>query len=229
MVWLHGGGYTGASGSYFLYDGTHLASKHDVVAVTLNHRLNVFGYLHLADLGGEKYADATNVGMLDIVAALRWVRDNISAFGGDPGNVTIFGQSGGAGKVSTLLAMPAAKGLFHRAIVESGSAVRGISREQATKSAEAYLARLGLKAGQVDVAANASSGSIGGGDGCGRSSASTGARGRRAHAAGERVRSGGSGDFRERSAADRLVETEVTFFAGTPLDPIWAARPCMRA
>jgi len=95
--------------------------------LTVNHRLNAFGYLYLADLGGEKYANSSNVGMLDIVLALEWVRDNISALGGDPGNVTIFGQSGGGRKVSTLMAMPSAKGLFHRAIVESGASVRGVS------------------------------------------------------------------------------------------------------
>lgn len=150
MVWLHGGGYVNASGSFIMYDGTNLARRHDVVLVTLNHRLNVFGFLYLAEVGGEKYVNASNVGMLDIVTALEWVRDNISAFGGDPGNVTIFGQSGGAGKVSTLLAMPAAKGLFHRAIAESGAEVRGVPRGQATKLAETFLAKLGLKADQLD-------------------------------------------------------------------------------
>src|SRR6185437_12978251 len=116
MVWLHGGGYSSGSGSFTIYDGTNLAAHHDVVVVTVNHRLNVFGFLFLPDVGGAKYSQASNVGMLDIVQALEWVRDNIAAFGGDPGNVTIFGQSGGGGKVSTLLAMPAAHGLFHRAI-----------------------------------------------------------------------------------------------------------------
>ncbi|HTC87625.1 MAG TPA: carboxylesterase family protein, partial [Bryobacteraceae bacterium] len=121
MVWLHGGGFTSGSGGFKIYDGVNLAGKHDVVVVTINHRLNAFGYLYLADLGGAKYANASNVGMLDIVAALQWVHDNISNFGGDSGNVTIFGQSGGGAKVSTLLAMPAAKGLFHRAVIESGA------------------------------------------------------------------------------------------------------------
>jgi len=125
-----------------------MARKHDVVTVTVNHRLNSFGFLYLADLGGERYAHASNVGMLDIVAALEWVRDNIANFGGDPSNVTIFGQSGGAGKVSTLLAMPSAKGLFHRAIVQSGANLRGVSRADATKSAETLMAKLGVK--QVD-------------------------------------------------------------------------------
>src|SRR5580658_7162242 len=124
MVWFHGGGYSAGSANWEMYNGANLTAKQDVVVVTVNHRLNVFGYLYLADLGGEKFANSSNVGMLDIIAALEWVRDNISAFGGDPGNVTIFGQSGGGGKVSTLMGMPAAKGLFHRAIIQSGAAVR---------------------------------------------------------------------------------------------------------
>ena len=150
MVWLHGGGFaTGSGGSYY-FDGKNLAGKHDVVVVTLNHRLNLFGFLYLGDLGGPKYANSGNVGMLDIVAALEWVRDNATAFGGDPANVTIFGESGGGGKVSTLMAMPAAQRLFHRAVVESASALKGVPREAATKSAEAFLTKLGLKPGQVD-------------------------------------------------------------------------------
>ncbi|HTA44829.1 MAG TPA: carboxylesterase/lipase family protein [Bryobacteraceae bacterium] len=150
MVWFHGGGYSAGSANWEMYNGANLAAKHDVVVVTVNHRLNVFGYLYLADLGGEKYANASNVGMLDCIAALEWVRDNIAAFGGDPGNVTIFGQSGGGGKVSTLMGMPAAKGLFHRAIAMSGSNVSGTSRDRANKSTEAFLATLGLKSNQVD-------------------------------------------------------------------------------
>ena len=143
MVWLHGGGYTSGSSSYSIYDGRELARLHDVVAVSVNHRLNVFGFLHLAHLGG-RFADATNAGMLDIVAALRWVRDNIAAFGGDPGNVTIFGQSGGGGKVSTLMAMPAARGLFHRAIAQSGAAVTVATPEQAIATTDQVLQRLDL-------------------------------------------------------------------------------------
>ena len=146
MVWLHGGGFTSGSGSYSMYDGANMARKHDVVTVSLNHRLNSFGFLYLAELGGgEKFAHASNAGMLDIIAALEWVRDNIASFGGDPNNVTIFGQSGGAGKVSTLMAMPAAQGLFHRAIVQSGANVRGVSRADATKTAETLMAKLGVK------------------------------------------------------------------------------------
>ena len=145
MVWLHGGGFTSGSGSYSMYDGGNMARKHEVVTVTLNHRLNSFGFLYLAEIGGEKYAHASNAGMMDIVAALEWVRDNIEKFGGDPKNVTIFGQSGGAGKVSTLLAMPSAKGLFHRAIIQSGANIRGVSRATATKSAQTLMAKLGAK------------------------------------------------------------------------------------
>lgn len=150
MVWLHGGGFTGGSSGFLCYDGANLARKHDVVVVTVNHRLNIFGFLHLADIGGEKFAQASNAGMLDIVAALEWVRDNIAGFGGDPGSVTVFGQSGGSRKVTTLMGMPSAKGLFHRAIAMSGPQLRGVPRADATKTAEAVLSRLGLSASQVD-------------------------------------------------------------------------------
>jgi para-nitrobenzyl esterase len=150
MVWLHGGGYTSGSGGFICYDGKELARKHNVVVVTVNHRLSALGYLYFAGIGGEKYANASNAGMLDIVAALQWVHDNIGAFGGDPESVTIFGQSGGGGKVSTLMAMPAAQGLFQRAIVESGAAVKGVSIEAANKSATAFLAKLNLQPNQID-------------------------------------------------------------------------------
>ena len=150
MVWLHGGGYSSGSGGFICYDGAELAGKHDVVVVTVNHRLSVFGYLYLAGIGGEKYATASNVGQLDILAALEWVRDNIAAFGGDPKNVTLFGQSGGGGKVSTALAMPAAKGLFQRAIVQSGAAIRGGTKDAANKTAEEFLSRLSLTAKDID-------------------------------------------------------------------------------
>jgi len=145
MLWLHGGGFTSGNGSYSMYDGANMARKRDVVVVTINHRLNSFGFLYLADIGGEKFKNASNCGILDAVAALEWVRDNIANFGGDPNNVTIFGQSGGAGKVSTLLAMPGAKGLFHRAIIQSGSNVKGVSTEDATKTARLLMEKLGVK------------------------------------------------------------------------------------
>jgi para-nitrobenzyl esterase len=149
MVWIHGGGYTYGSGSSLGYDGANLARTGDVAVVCINHRLNLFGHLYLGGAGGAEFADSGNVGMLDIVASLEWVRDNIAKFGGDPGNVTIFGQSGGGGKVSTLLAMPAAKGLFHKAIVESGSTLKQVPKDEAQKGTENYMAKLGLKPNQV--------------------------------------------------------------------------------
>jgi len=151
MVWLHGGGFATGSGGSFRYDGSNLAAKHGVVLVTLNHRLNVFGYLDLSGIGGKAYAESGNAGMLDIVQALEWVRDNIAAFGGDPTNVTIFGQSGGGGKVMTLMAMPAAKGLFHRAIAMSGTAIKSISKEQAQGNAQALLKKLEIGVDNLDA------------------------------------------------------------------------------
>jgi para-nitrobenzyl esterase len=150
MVWIHGGGFS--FGSDGPYPGLNLARFGDVVVVGINHRLNIFGYLYLGEIGGAKYAESGNAGMLDIVASLRWVRDNIAGFGGDPGNVTIFGQSGGAAKVTTLMAMPAANGLFHRAIAESdyGSGMKGLPKDAAAKTTQAILARLGLKPDEVD-------------------------------------------------------------------------------
>jgi para-nitrobenzyl esterase len=150
MVWLHGGGYAAGSSGVPVYDGANLAAKRNVVLVALNHRLNVFGYLYLGEIGGEKFADSGNVGMLDIVLALEWVRDNIAHFGGDPGNVTIFGESGGGGKVSTLMAMPPAKGLFHKAIVESGSTLRGNARQDADAAARKFLAEVNVTPDHVD-------------------------------------------------------------------------------
>jgi len=145
MVWLHGGGYINGSNGVTVNDGVNLVDKFDVVTVNVNHRLNIFGFLHVAGIGGPELADASNVGMRDIVLALEWVRDNIENFGGDPGNVTIFGQSGGGGKVSTLLGMPSAQGLFHKAIAMSGSAASGISAETATRQARQVLAKLNAK------------------------------------------------------------------------------------
>ncbi|MBV8089390.1 MAG: carboxylesterase/lipase family protein [Alphaproteobacteria bacterium] len=144
MVWLHGGGMAYGSANLPLYDGSNLARRADVVVVGVNHRLNGLGFLHLADIGGEAYSHSGNAGMLDLVAALHWVHDNIERFGGDPVNVTIFGESGGGGKVSTLLAMQAARGLFHRAIIQSGAAIRLSTRERANALAEAVLKELGI-------------------------------------------------------------------------------------
>jgi para-nitrobenzyl esterase len=143
MMWLHGGGFTSGSGNWLLYDGARLARSRDVVVVPVTHRLNVFGYLHLEEIGGEPFKGASNVGMLDIVAALEWIRDNIAEFGGDPRNVTIFGQSGGGGKVAALLGMPAAKGLFHKAIAMSGALIQGVPQTRATETAQKFMAAVG--------------------------------------------------------------------------------------
>ncbi len=149
MVWLHGGGFSTGSGSTPILDGTSLAHTGDVVVVTLNHRLNVFGFTYLADAVGPDFALSGGVGMLDIVVALEWVRDNIERFGGDPNLVTIFGQSGGGRKVATLMAMPGAKGLFHRAIIESGAVLKLTTPEDGNKATALLLAELGLKPSQA--------------------------------------------------------------------------------
>ena len=144
MVYSHGGGYVTGSGGSKDEDGSRLAATYDVVVVTTNHRLGLLGYLYLGELGGEEYATSGNQGMLDIVAALRWVKTNIEAFGGDPDNVMIFGESGGGGKVGTLLAMPAAKGLFHRASIESGAMLTRSPKADATELARRVLRALGI-------------------------------------------------------------------------------------
>ena len=144
MVWLHGGGFSMGSSSDLLYDGTNLARR-GAVMVGVNHRLNVFGYTHFGDIGGEEYAHSGNAGQLDIIAALEWVRGNIERFGGDPDRVMIFGESGGGAKVSMLLASPPAKGLFHSAVIQSGPGIRVGEREQATRAAELLLEELGIK------------------------------------------------------------------------------------
>ena len=150
MVWLHGGGWAAGSGQEQpAYNGENLSRRGDVVVVSLNHRLNILGYMNLAAYG-PKYASSMNAGVLDLVAALEWARDNVAAFGGDPGNVTIFGQSGGGGKVSTLLSMPMAKGLFHRAVVQSGSTLRLGDPERNAKLAAAVVAELGLSKATID-------------------------------------------------------------------------------
>jgi len=150
LVWIHGGGYSsGSSNELHMYDGESLSRRGDAVVVSLNHRLGVLGYLNLAEYG-EKWASASNVGMLDIVAALEWVRDNISNFGGDPKSVLIFGQSGGGGKVGTLMGMPSAKGLFQRAGIQSGSGVRKPPKDRSPELAAAVLKELGLDKNSVD-------------------------------------------------------------------------------
>jgi para-nitrobenzyl esterase len=149
MVWLHGGGFSSGTGSDAILEGSNLARAGDVVVVTINHRLNVFGFTYLGESGGHDFARSGSAGMLDIVAALEWVRDNIERFGGDPNLVTIFGQSGGGRKVATLMAMPSAKGLFHRAIVESGAVLRLTEKADAVRTTDLLMAELGLAKGQV--------------------------------------------------------------------------------
>jgi para-nitrobenzyl esterase len=141
MVYIHGGGFSGGSSALTLYSDRHVEEQ-DVVLVGVNHRLNVFGYTYLGGLS-ERYTIG-NAGQLDLIAALEWVRDNVANFGGDPKNVTIFGESGGGAKISTLMAMPGAKGLFHKACVQSGSMMRVGDVEAATKSARALLSKLGV-------------------------------------------------------------------------------------
>jgi para-nitrobenzyl esterase len=150
MVYMHGGGFSNGSGHDLLsYEGESLARNHDVVVINHNHRLNVYGYLNLEEIGGEAFASSANVGMLDIVAVLEWIRDNVTTFGGDPSNVTIFGQSGGGGKVIALMAMPAARGLFHRAIVQSGPFLKALSPDYSQQVAELLLKELGLSRSQI--------------------------------------------------------------------------------
>ncbi|HQR88909.1 MAG: hypothetical protein B7Z44_07700 [Caulobacter sp. 12-67-6] len=145
VVSLHGGGFESGSGNAPGFDGAQLARYGDVVVVTVSHRLASFGYINLVDNGAPaEFASAGVAGIMDLVASLGWVRDNIAAFGGDPGNVTIFGQSGGGYKTTILLATPAARGLFHRAMVQSGSALRLTDRETSAKTAAALLAHLGI-------------------------------------------------------------------------------------
>jgi len=149
MVWLHGGGFSTGSGSGAIYEGVNLAHKNNVVLVSINHRLNVLGSTYLGEVAGPEFALSGDVGMLDIVAALHWVRDNIEHFGGDPNLVTIFGQSGGGRKVATLMSMPGAKGLFQRAIIESGAVLRLTTQEDAIRQTGLLLRELGLQPGQA--------------------------------------------------------------------------------
>jgi para-nitrobenzyl esterase len=144
MVWLHGGWFSVGSGNEPTCNGANLAAAGDVVVVTVNHRLGALGFLALAEIGGDPYAESANHGILDVVAALEWVRDNAAAFGGDPGRVTVFGESGGAAKVSALLAVDRARGLFHRAVLQSGPMLRVVPRESAARTARAFFDELGI-------------------------------------------------------------------------------------
>jgi para-nitrobenzyl esterase len=150
LVSFHGGGWATGSGNGPMYDGGQLALLGDVVVVTVNHRLSSFGYTHLASVGApQEFRFAGVCGVMDMVASLEWVRDNIAAFGGDPSRVMIFGQSGGGAKTSTLLATPGAKGLFHRAVVQSGSTLRLTGDQDAEKSADLLLTKLGLTRSRI--------------------------------------------------------------------------------
>ncbi len=151
LVWLHGGGFSKGNGiEQDSYDGENLARAGDIVFCSVNHRLNAFGFSDLSQVGGEKYRHSGNVGMLDLVAALEWVRDNIANFGGDPDNITIMGQSGGGSKVCMLCAMPAAKGLFHKAVALSGNAVRANDAAYSRRLGAAILDEAGLSPSQID-------------------------------------------------------------------------------
>jgi len=150
LFYIHGGAYNNGSGSSPLYDGVNLCRRGDVVVVTVNHRLNAFGYLYLAAFGGEDLADSGNVGQLDLIQALQWVRQHAAEFGGDAGNVTVFGQSGGGAKIATLMAMPAARDLFHRAWTMSGQQVTACGPRAATQRAALVLDALKLAPSQVD-------------------------------------------------------------------------------
>lgn len=150
MVWFHGGAYSSGTSNEIETDGQRLSRRGDVVVVTVNHRLNAFGYLYLAEFGGPDLADSGNAGQLDLILALEWVRDNIAGFGGDPGNVTIFGHSGGGAKSATLMAMPAARGLFHRVATHSGQQITASRTATATTHARALLTALGLEPSRVN-------------------------------------------------------------------------------
>lgn len=145
MFWIHGGAFVFGSGSSVSYNNGALAKRGNVVQITINYRLGEFGFLRLKDVTGGKIPATGNEGLLDQIAALKWVRDNIKAFGGDPSNVTVFGESAGGMSIGCLLAMPAAKGLFHKAICESGVGSTSISKKTANATAEQFLKILGVK------------------------------------------------------------------------------------
>ncbi len=150
LVYFHGGAYSSGSENIALYDGVNLCRKGNVVVVTVNHRLNAFGFLYLGKLGGKKYSESSNAGMLDLVLALKWVKNNIKEFGGDPGNVTIFGQSGGGAKCATLMGMPSAHGLFQKVITMSGQQITGRTEEHATNTALDILKKLNISRNNID-------------------------------------------------------------------------------
>jgi para-nitrobenzyl esterase len=160
MVYIHGGEFSSGSGSSPLYDGTHLCRRGDVVVVTVNHRLNTFGHLYLARLAGADYAAAGNVGLLDLVQALAWMKDHAEEFGGDPECLTVFGQSGGGAKIATLMSMPVARGLFHRAATMSGQQITASGPRSATLRAQAFLEALKVAPAALVEAGATSSGRL---------------------------------------------------------------------
>ena len=149
MLWLHGGGFHVGSSSDPMTDGKALAKQGDIVMVSVNHRLNILGFLDLSGVD-PKYAHSANAGMLDVVKSLEWIKNNIQNFGGDPFNVTIFGESGGGGKVGTLMCMPSAKGLFHKAIIQSGTLLNVMTKEKSQALGLAVLKNLGLTPNDID-------------------------------------------------------------------------------
>jgi para-nitrobenzyl esterase len=151
MVWIHGGAYVFGSGAVPWYNGTRFAQHGDVVVVTVNYRLGPFGFLHLADQFGAELAGSGNAGILDQIAALEWVRDCIGAFGGNPNDVTVFGESAGANSVATMLAMPAARGLFHKAIAQSAAGAWVSTHERAADIARRTIDKLGIRPGDIDA------------------------------------------------------------------------------
>ncbi len=144
LLWFHGGGFEAGSGSSALYDGTRMARRGDVVVATINHRLNVFGHCYLGGLLGDEFQQSGNVGYLDLIAAMKWVRENVGGFGGDPNNVMIYGQSGGGRKVSLCYAGKDAQGLFHKGVVQSGAHLKVQTPERANGLTEALLKELGI-------------------------------------------------------------------------------------
>lgn len=149
MFWCHGGGFTSGTGAGSVFNGYNMAVKGEVVVVTVTHRLGPLGFLYLGHIN-KKYEASANVGMLDIVAALKWVNENIAEFGGDPHNVTTFGQSGGGGKVATLMAMPSARGLFHKAIMQSGAFLKGLTKDEAIQTTNSLFDHVGIQRGDID-------------------------------------------------------------------------------
>jgi para-nitrobenzyl esterase len=151
LFWIHGGAFTAGAGSMDIYDGGPLAERGDAVVVTINYRLGALGYAYLGAHGGERIGASANCGQLDQIAALRWVRDNIANFGGDPNNVTLFGESAGSMAVCTLLITPAARGLFHRAVAQSGASLRMMNTEHAAKATDSLFDKLGVARGDVEA------------------------------------------------------------------------------